>query len=384
MVAAPVAAYALDDALDPTGSGRALPAEAYTSEEVLAWERRHFFAGGWVCAGRAGEVGPPGARRAVAVGDDAILLVRDREGLLHAYFNVCRHRGSALVHLGSTETGGAIRCPYHGWTYALDGSLRATPRFAAPADFDPGEHGLVPVRMEEWHGWVMVNVSGDAPPLSEWVGALGSLVAPYQCDDLVVAASHEYVVAANWKLPVENFHECYHCPAIHPELCAVSPPSSGSNYDLPGAWFGGTMDLAAHADTMSLSGATSTAFLPGLDESRRRQVLYVGVFPNLLLSLHPDYVLTHRIEPRGPDESVIECQWLFAPETVARADFDPSYAIDFWDITNRQDWNACEGVQRGVTSRGYRPGPLSVAEHAVRQFIGFVAQSYRDGAMPVR
>ena len=110
-------------------------------------------------------------------------------------------------------------------------------------------------------------------------------------------------------------------------------------------------------------------------------MLYVGIFPNLLLSLHPDYVMTHRVEPRSPGVSLVECQWLFTGDTVARADFDPAYAVDFWHVTNAQDWNACEGVQRGVTSRGFRPGPFSRAEDAVQKFVRFVARAYRDGRL---
>jgi Rieske 2Fe-2S family protein len=301
--------------------------------------------------------------------------------VLRAFFNTCRHRGHELMPCGASARRNAIHCPYHAWTYGLDGSLRATPRFDPPPGFDLSEYGLVPVRCEEWQGWLMVNVSGDAPPLAEHVGALDALIAPYECGRLVVAASHEYTLQANWKLPIENYHECYHCPAIHPELCVVSPPTSGDNYDLPGMWFGGTMDLEPHAETMSMSGTSGGVVLRGLDERLRREVIYVGLFPNLLLSLHPDYVMTHRIEPRAANESWVECQWLFAPEATERDDFDPSYAVDFWDVTNRQDWHACEGVQRGVESRGYRPGPFSQAEDAVQQFVTFVAHSYLDGSL---
>jgi glycine betaine catabolism A len=381
-IPAPVPAAHLERALDEHGTGCMLPREAYASDAVLAWEREHFLAAGWVCVGRADGLSVPGARRALAVGDDAIVLVRGDDGTLRGFFNVCRHRGSELLPCGTTATRAAIHCPYHGWTYALDGSLRATPRFAPPAGFDPEAFGLVAVRVAEWHGWIMVNVSGDAPPLAAWFGGLEELIVPYDCGSLVVGATHEYTIAANWKLPIENFHECYHCPAIHPELCMISPPASGDNFDRPGAWFGGTMDLVPHAQTMSMSGASEGVMLPGLDATRQRQVLYIGVFPNLLLSLHPDYVMTHRIEPRAPGESFVECQWLFRPEALARDDFDPAYAVDFWDITNRQDWNACEAVQRGIVSRGYRPGPFSEAEDAVQQFVRFVARAYLDGALP--
>jgi Rieske 2Fe-2S family protein len=185
------------------------------------------------------------------------------------------------------------------------------------------------------------------------------------------------VVAANWKILNENYHECYHCPSIHPELCAVSPPDSGENYVNPaGAWVGGYMQLRPGMSTMSFDGTGPAAALRGLDQAARATVIYVGLFPNLLLSLHPDYVMTHRLVPLSPDRTAIECSWAFAPEEVAKPGFDPSYAIEFWDVTNRQDWAACESVQRGQASPHHRPGPLSPNEDAVYQFVTMVARGY--------
>jgi Rieske 2Fe-2S family protein len=258
--------------------------------------------------------------------------------------------------------------------YDLDGTLRGAAGFSeTPAET------LAQVRVAEWHGWVFVNASGEAPPFRDHAGGLGALVAPYEPERLAVAARQDYEVAANWKILSENFHECYHCSSIHPELCRVSPPDSGDNLQPDGAWVSGWMELVDHAETMSLTGESHGAMLPGLDERQRRSVLYAQLFPNLLISLHPDYVLTHRLEPLGPDRTRIECEWLFPPEALGRKGFDPAYAVEFWDITNREDWRACESVQRGVSSRGYRPGPLSPREDAVYQFISLVGQAYRDG-----
>lgn len=141
------------------------------------------------------------------------------------------------------------------------------------------------------------------------------------------------------------------------------------------------MDLRQHADTMSLSGESRASALPGLDERGRRRVLYVEVFPGLLVSLHPDYVLTHRLEPLAVDRTLVECQWLFASEAVADPRFDPGYAVDFWDVTNAQDWRACESVQRGAASRGYRPGLLSTQETSLHRFLELVASGYRRAAV---
>jgi Rieske 2Fe-2S family protein len=146
-------------------------------------------------------------------------------------------------------------------------------------------------------------------------------------------------------------------------------------------WVGGIMHLAEHATTMSLDGASGGVMLPGLSANERRTVLYMTLFPNLLVSAHPDYVMTHRVEPVSANETWIECSWMFDPAAIARPDFDPAYAVDFWDIVNRQDWQACESVQRGVQSRGYRPGPFSLREDLVQQFVQLCARSYLAGAL---
>ncbi len=353
-----------------------LPAAAYLDEAVLAWERTNLFGRAWVCAGRSGDLAAAGERRAVRVGDDAVLLVRGGDGVLRGFFNVCQHRAHELLACGGVADGRSIQCPYHGWRYGLDGSLLSTPRFVAPDDFDQGGHGLVPVRVEEWHGWAMVNAGGEAPPLDEFLDGVESHVTDHEPARLAVGATHTYEVAANWKVVMENFHECLHCPHIHPELCAVSPSTSGSNHvGHRGFWVGGWLDLMPHAATMSISGKSPTEPLRRLDAGARRRVDYVGLVPNLLLSLHPDYVMTHRLEPLAADRTAIECQWLFARDAAC----DASFAVDFWDLTNRQDWAACQSVQRGVASRGYRPGPFSTTEDAVAQFVRLVAAAYLAG-----
>jgi Rieske 2Fe-2S family protein len=347
-----------------------LPAAAYTAPEVLAWERRHLFAGSWTPLGRTAELAAAGNQRAVTVGDVGVLLTFDARPAVRAFANVCRHRGHELLPEGGTMHRPAVLCPYHGWSYGLDGSLRTAPRMGDA--FDRGGHGLVELPAVDWHGWLFVNASGTARRFEEHVGALAAHVAPYRPERLVVKARHSYEVAANWKVIAENYHECYHCPLIHPELCAVTPPNSGDNWREPGAWVGGSMDLRDHADTMSLDGRSHGVMLEGVDP---RIVRYLGLFPNLLVSLHPDYVLTHRLEPLAPDRTHVECEWLFPPGVA-----DPAYAVEFWDITNRQDWAACESVQRGVSSPHFVPGPLAPNEDAVYQWVTMVARAYRDPA----
>ena len=372
--AAPVGEAEIRAALD----GRGLPTAAYRSTAVFEWEQEHLLGGTWFCVGRASELGPE-ERSGVEAGTEGILLTRDHAGVPRAFHNTCRHRGHELVEPGGRARGSVVRCPYHAWAYGLDGRLVAAPHFGAVPGFDRAAHSLHPVRVAEWEGWTFVDLAGNAPELPDHVGDLAGEVAPYGIAGLAAAATCEYVVAANWKLVVENYHECYHCPTVHPELCRVSPPDSGANFRPAGAWAGGTMLLREGAVTMSLDGRSGGLPLPGLDEPRRRQVLYVGLFPNLLISAHPDYVLTHRLHPVDAGHTRIVCDWLFPREVAAASGFDPSSAVDFWDLTNRQDWRACESVQRGIASRRFVPGPLGPGEDAVREHISLVARAYLTG-----
>jgi Rieske 2Fe-2S family protein len=384
-------------ALDPDrvracleGTGTMLPAAAYADESVLDWERRVVFDGGWVCVGRGADVATPRSRRAVplvggagsAGPQDAVLLVRDDDGVLRGFYNACRHRGHELLPCGGSATGRFIACQYHAWVYDLRGRLHKVPGpHRATLDRDP--LGLIEVRVAEWQGFVFVNADGVAPPIGEYLDGLAGRLDPYGLDRLLVAAEHEYEVAANWKLVVENYHECYHCSSIHPELCEVSSPESGTMYDSTGLWVGGTMRLLDGVETMSLTGKAGSAPLPGLTGDQLRDVLYLQLVPTLLLSVHPDYVMTHVLEPLSAGRTRIRCQWLFPPEALARDGFDPAYAVDFWDITNRQDWAACASVQRGVSSAGYRPGPLSPwHEVGVFQSIAVMARAYLHGRLP--
>jgi Rieske 2Fe-2S family protein len=375
----------LEPALRPFGQSRMLPRDAYVSPRVFAFEQQRFFAGSWTCVGREGDLEGSGAQRAVRVGGAGVLLARGVDGRVRAFANTCRHRGHELLGVGEQTTRRTVQCPYHAWTYDLDGTLRAAPGFRDHQPFQPAEHGLVELPLESWHGFLFVNGSGDAPPFAEHVGALDDLVAPYQPERLVPLASHAYDLACNWKVILENYHECYHCPLIHPELCQVSPPASGDNFELDGAWVGGTMDLKDHAATMSLDGHSDGVPIPGLDGERLRTVTYLGLFPNLLLSLHPDYVMTHLVEPLGPDLSHVVCTWYFPPEAAGQPGFDPSYAVEFWDRTNRQDWAACQSVQRGMASPHFQPGPLAPAEDAVYHVVTMIARAYlgeRPSASP--
>jgi Rieske 2Fe-2S family protein len=352
-----------------------LPRAAYVDPDVLGWERRHVFSG-WVCVGRADDVTDRRSAAAYDLGETGVLVTRDDDGALRAFENACRHRGHELLPCGGISRTRTIVCPYHAWTYEYDGTLRNAPRFPRDGSFDTSTRGLVGMPVQDWNGWLFVDPSGSAGEFAEHIGELERVVAPYDAGSLVTARVHEYDVAANWKVLVENYQECYHCSMIHPELCRVSPPQSGENVDMEGDWVGGWMELREGAETMSLDGRSGGAAMARLGEEERHTVMYVAVLPNLLLSLHPDYVMTHLLTPLTPDTTRVRCSWAFPPQAVAREGFDPSYAVDFWDLTNRQDWAACESVQRGMRSPGFVPGPLAPEEDGVYDFVTLMARRY--------
>lgn len=368
----------LDDlalSLAPFGTSYMLPRQAYVDPAVFEWEQRNIFSG-WHCVGHASDLEGIGAQRAVGSGANGILLVRDGEGRVRAFANVCRHRGHELMACGATAKRRAIVCPYHNWSFKLGGELRNAPGFEAAEGFDSSKFGLKELRSIDWHGWLFVDPSGQDSDFAEHVAGADEIVAPYRPENLKVIARHSYELATNWKVIVENYQECYHCQSIHPELSRISPPTSGENVELPGDWMGGWMSMIDEAETMSLSGRSRGVALKGLSAQELRSVMYLVGFPNLLVSLHPDYVMTHRMTPLAVDRTFVECAWAFPSEAIENPDFDPSYAVDFWDLTNRQDWAACESVQRGLSSPLAQPGPLAPEEEGVYQFVTRVARAY--------
>ncbi len=372
---APVPSADLAAALAPFGRSRMLPREAYVDPEVFDWEQRNIFSG-WICMGHASDLNSVGAQRAVGSGANAVLLVRSETDVVCAFANTCRHRGHELLACGAATNKRSIVCPYHSWSFRLDGALQNAPGFRDVDDFDPGEFGLTKLRLVNWHGWLFVDPSGHDADFAEHVTGLEDIVGPYRPEDLTIVARHSYELATNWKVIVENYQECYHCSRIHPELSRVSPPTSGDDLNLEGSWLAGWMSIVDGAETMSLTGKSGGVAIAGLSEHQLRSVMYVVGYPNLLVSLHPDYVMTHVMMPLAVDRTHVECAWAFPKDVAAREDFDPSYAVDFWDLTNRQDWAACESVQRGLASPHARPGPLAPDEKGVYQFVTRVARAY--------
>lgn len=342
---------------------RTLPGEYYTSPEIYAREQERIFARQWCCVGRASALTRPGDYFLADVAGESLIVVRDRAGERHAFFNVCRHRGTRLCRESSGRFSETIQCPYHAWTYATDGRLVGAPHMQGVAGFAKADHGLRRAALAEWQGFVFVNIADRSAPFHGVWAPVRTRLDRFGLGALRVGHRVTYDVRANWKLVFQNYSECLHCPSIHPELVAVLPYQSGANDLVEGPFLGGYLEIKQPHESATLSGrACGAAVAPDLPADERRRAFYYTLMPNLLLSIHPDYVNYYLVTPVAPDRTVVHSEWMFHPDSASDTRFNPDDAIGFWDVTNRQDWDIVERAQLGVSSRAYTPGPYSPRE----------------------
>ena len=347
---------------------RALAARWYLAPEVFEAECERIFARDWVCIGRAEGLRQPGDFLLAEVAGESLIVTRDGRGAIRAYFNVCRHRGTRLCSEPSGRFGGSIQCPYHAWTYGLDGTLLAARTMTDAPGFDRAAYPLHEASVALLEGFLFVSLAQPPVRFETAFAPLSERFARWNAGALRTARSIVYELSCNWKLVFQNFSECYHCPLIHPQLDQLSPSDSGRNDLLEGPFLGGYSSLRRPASSLTTSGATSRPPLGTLAGADVDRVYYYTIFPSLLLSLHPDYVMAHQVEPLAVDHTRITCTWLFDPATAASPDFDPTDAVEFWDLTNRQDWHINERTHQGIRSRAYVPGPYADAEGLLAAF----------------
>lgn len=345
-----------------------LPGHYYTAEEIFQAELQRIFYERWVCVGREEQIPSPGDYFLQVVGQESLIIVRGQDGQVRAFYNVCRHRGTRICTTSSGHFPQSIQCPYHAWTYSLDGQLIGAPHMNEVEDFERANYPLYTVPLEKWEGFLLVNLSRQPEPFNQAFAPLLGKFNAWQIANLRSARRIYYDVAANWKLLVENYSECYHCPLIHPALAKLSPYRSGQNDLEEGPYLGGFMDLNHEADSLSMNGRACSLPLGEVSGADLDRVYYYSIFPNMLLSLHPDYVMFHLLWPQSARRTLISCEWLFDPAAMARPDFNSDGAVEFWDMTNRQDWHVCELSQLGLVSRAYTPGPYSAAESLLAAF----------------
>ena len=366
-------------------ASRPLDGRLYTDPDVFDEEMERIFSRTWVCAGRLEELDEPGSFVTREIGGESVIAVRTAADAgggasngggaavdaaasgLAAFYNVCRHRGSRVVDECAGRTR-VFQCPYHAWTYGLDGRLVGAPHMGQ--DFDAKSAGLVPVRIGALNGFFYLSLADDGPPLAEVAADLPDL-SRFTLERLVCGERREYEARANWKILCENYNECYHCAVVHPELNRVSDYRNGGNLEAGRFFVGGPMTLNDGCDTMTASGRSNRPDLPAIDIPDRTSVQYYHVYPNLLISLHRDYVVTHTLWPIAADRTRIVCEWLFDPDTAAAPGFDPGDAVDFWRLVNSQDWDICARTQLGVASRGYRPTAYEDSEACIQVFDGW-------------
>ena len=353
---------------------RTLPSPWYRSPDIFQIEKERIFCREWLTVCREEELPGPGDSRVLDVLGESILLVRNREGRIRAFYNVCRHRGARLCRAadeklaagrvqlsGGITAGRLIVCPYHQWSYDLNGALVAAPHLGAGTGFDKQEYRLYPVGVETWGGFVFVHLTpAEAKPLPSQLAGIPERLARYPLATLAIGATIRYQVEANWKIICENYNECYHCGGVHPELCAVVPSfrdAGGANLD----WARGIPHREG-AYTFTASGTTVRRAFPGLDDDERVRHKGELAYPNMFLSVACDHVAAFILRPRAAERTEITCHFLFERHEMEKPSFDPSDAVDFWDLVNRQDWTVCEAVQEGIRARVHLHGYFAPME----------------------
>jgi glycine betaine catabolism A len=365
-----------------------LPGSYYLSQAIFEREKERIFFREWYCVGRDEQVPNAGDYLVADVLGESVLVVRAKSGALNGFYNLCRHRGCRLalddcpppVDGDAPAFSGSfhnmIRCPYHSWTYNFEGELRGTPFLRESERFDKANFSLYPVAVDTWGGFLFLNLSpaeavAEGRTLLAQLGDVPEEFQRYPLRDLRVGKRLVYEVEANWKVIMENYNECYHCGGVHPELCELVPAfksHGGAQLD----WQNGI----PHRDgavTFTFSGTTTRAMFDGLSEFEQTRHKGVLIYPNLLMSLSSDHVAVFTLLARDPGHTTVICDFLFQQSEIAKPDFDPSDAIDFWDLVNKQDWVICAGVQRGMTSRSFHSGYYAQMEDSsldIRRYIG--------------
>ena len=355
-----------------------LPSNWYLRDEIFSLEREHIFFRDWVCVAREEQLPGPGDHLVLDVYGQSILLLRNTEGKLRGFYNVCRHRGAQLCASESAEDsqedshdrlplkggvvgGRSILCPYHAWRYDLDGQLERAPHMTEDMGFDASEVQLHAVGCESWGGFVFVHLTPDeASPFDEHVAVAAKGFERYPIENLRIGRTISYQVRANWKIICENYNECYHCGPVHPELCKIVPAfrdRGGADLD----WERGIPHREG-AVTFTESGTTARRTFPGLNEDEQQRHKGDALYPNLFISAASDHVAVFVLRAQLADLTHIDCHFLFETYEMEQPGFDCADAVDFWHLVNRQDWTICERVQQGVTARIHEHGIFSPME----------------------
>ncbi len=348
-----------------------LPRDYYLSVERYGAELEAIYGRQWLYVAHASELPAPGDYLAVDLPGlgESVLLVRGDDREIRAFYNVCRHRGFALCDAGA-GTKRHLVCPYHSWSYGLDGRLLGSPSMRDGEYFDYADFGLNAVHVEVWRGFVFVNFARSAPAaLTPELEAIAPEMIPLQTERLKVAHHVSYDIETNWKILMENYLECYHCSAVHPEFCV--PMDLQVIYEdqvalEPTAFVKAWIPLKPGMTSLSMSGErVSSALLGDFGEGvEPPEGFGAGFMIQPAISgffFQSDFGIAHRVEPLGPTSSRLHNWWFVHEDAVEGVDYDVAELIRLWDTVNRQDAEIVERQQRGIGSRSFTPGPLSTA-----------------------
>ena len=361
-----------------------LPRDAYLSPDWFSREMAAVFGGQWVCAGRLGDQAP-GTMRRVRLGLAEVIVCRAENGAVAAYHNSCRHRGSELCREMTEPLGKLIRCPYHAWAYAADdGRLVATGPAHPTADFDRAAHGLAPVAVRLWNGFVFLSAAPNPPDL--WADVALSTLDNWPMDGLETGHRWVHEMDCNWKSFWENYSECLHCPGIHPELCdrvpiyrdGVMGPTETLFWtpDTPAS-----PSLKAGTTSWTPSGAACGPEFPDLTPAERSAGhTFVTMWPSVYVVAHVDYVRSVRIQPLGPERTRLTAEWHFAPDTLAQPGFDAAAVAAFAITVMAQDAAASEMNQRGLHSPSFKAARLMPEEYEIHRFQQWILTQMEGAA----
>ncbi|MEO8448973.1 MAG: aromatic ring-hydroxylating dioxygenase subunit alpha [Gemmatimonadota bacterium] len=354
-----------DDTLtvQPVERSDTIPSAWYVDPKFHAVDRDAIFARTWQGVGHLSQLGNPGDYFLATVADNPIIVLRDREGVLRAFYNVCRHRGGPLA----IEPQGCVKaltCKYHGWTFMLDGSLRGVPQWDRVELFDKGDFGLVPVRVDTWEDFVFVNLAEEpAHPLGDVLAGIRERIAPIELRAKRFVKRIDYEVGANWKVYIDNYLEGYHIPHVHPELVNLLDFQRYNTYCHPHYSYQHT-PLASGETVYSAGGG---------------EAFYYWVFPNFMLNVAPKRVQANLVQPLGPHRCRVTFWYYYDDPDDPAQQVRLLEDIAFSDHVQQEDREICERVQQGLSSRAYDRGRFSVQmESAVHHFQALLKEAYRD------
>jgi len=367
------------------GNNPTLPGRDYYAPEIYELECERMFYRRWMCVGREEQISKPGQYLSALVGDESILVVRDKTGDLGAFYNVCRHRGARLADDETFEDSfnNTIVCPYHAWSYSFNGDLLSMGRVPRDEGPDRSCHGLIRVAVDTWDGFIFVNLSEErGETLQEQIAAESDSpmsYGHYRLSELRVAHREVYELNSNWKIWIDNYSECLHCPSVHPDLVRLIPIyRRGMVWDEARDDGGVALDDAGRAFTQN--GETSIPPLPGLSEKEKNSYYGAVLFPNLMLNLTSVGCWSMIFYPKGPERTTIVSEQMFRPEAIAARDFDPADILAFTHQVMIEDIRVCELTQRGVKSRAYASGGVLTPPDSI---VHFWTQRYLELRGPV-